>query len=170
MLPGQYYDTESGLHYNYMRDYDPQTGRYIQSDPVGLEGGVNSYLYTDGNPLANTDPTGEVAQGVLIGGVILGGLIVTTGIINNGGYICEGCQSANLPDIPKPIPIGKTIPTLPPPECLPKIPPKPDCDLIYNLCITKCTKKSNTLARKAGCFSFCTIVYLMCKIKPDRGD
>ncbi|MBK9951408.1 MAG: RHS repeat-associated core domain-containing protein [Candidatus Competibacteraceae bacterium] len=105
-----------------MRDYDPQTGRYIQSDPVGLEGGVNSYLYTDGNPLANTDPTGEVAQGVLIGGVILGGLIVTTGIINNGGYICEGCQSANLPDIPKPIPIGKTIPTLPPPECLPKIP------------------------------------------------
>ncbi|MBK8898382.1 MAG: RHS repeat-associated core domain-containing protein [Candidatus Competibacteraceae bacterium] len=64
MLPGQYYDTESGLHYNYMRDYDPQTGRYIQSDPVGLEGGVNSYLYTDGNPLANTDPTGEVAQGV----------------------------------------------------------------------------------------------------------
>jgi RHS repeat-associated protein len=38
ILPGQYYDDESNLHYNYFRDYDPQTGRYIQSDPIGLSG------------------------------------------------------------------------------------------------------------------------------------
>ncbi|HYE85711.1 MAG TPA: RHS repeat-associated core domain-containing protein, partial [Vicinamibacterales bacterium] len=57
-MPGQYFDAETGLYYNYFRDYDPSTGRYIESDPIGLEGGPNTYGYALGNPLAYSDPSG----------------------------------------------------------------------------------------------------------------
>ncbi|ARN73937.1 RHS repeat-associated core domain-containing protein [Oceanicoccus sagamiensis] len=55
---GQYFDEESGLAYNYYRDYDPTTGRYIQSDPVGLVDGSNTYTYVQNNPLIQVDPLG----------------------------------------------------------------------------------------------------------------
>ncbi|CAD6878134.1 hypothetical protein [Methylomonas albis] len=54
-FPGQYYDKSTGLHYNGFRDYNPAIGRYIESDPIGLAGGVNSYAYAYGNPLTYDD-------------------------------------------------------------------------------------------------------------------
>jgi RHS repeat-associated protein len=57
-LPGQYYDAESGLHYNGQRYYAPTIGRYISSDPIGLAGGSNTFAYVGGNPVGNFDADG----------------------------------------------------------------------------------------------------------------
>ena len=70
-FPGQYYDAETGTHYNFHRDYKPNAGRYVQSDPIGLEGGINLFSYAKNNSLINTDP--------------LGLLVTWTGNIYSGG-------------------------------------------------------------------------------------
>lgn len=57
-LPGQYYDAETGLYDNGFRSYNPFTGRYMQSDPIGLAGGANTYGYVTGNPFSKVDPLG----------------------------------------------------------------------------------------------------------------
>jgi RHS repeat-associated protein len=57
-LPGQRYDAETGLHYDYFRDYDPGLGRYPESDPIGLRGGLNTYAYASVSPLSLVDPEG----------------------------------------------------------------------------------------------------------------
>jgi RHS repeat-associated protein len=57
-FPGQQYDAVVGLHYNYFRDYDPSTGRYAQSDPIGLISGVNTYAFVGANPNSWLDSTG----------------------------------------------------------------------------------------------------------------
>ncbi len=59
-FPGQYFDKESGLSYHYFRDYDGTTGRYVQSDLIGLNGGVNTFSYVNGRPQQLTDPMGSV--------------------------------------------------------------------------------------------------------------
>ena len=57
---GQYFDKETNLAYNYFRDFDPSLGRYVQSDPIGLWGGMNTYVYVGGAPLTRIDPDGRL--------------------------------------------------------------------------------------------------------------
>ncbi|WP_277344475.1 RHS repeat domain-containing protein, partial [Metapseudomonas otitidis] len=62
-FPGQVADAHSGLYYNYFRDYDAETGRYVESDPIGLDGGLNTYAYVMGNPLTSMDELGLSPRG-----------------------------------------------------------------------------------------------------------
>lgn len=57
-FPGQYYDAETLLHYNYFRDYDSGIGRYVKSDPIGLDGGLNTYAYANAGPVTYFDENG----------------------------------------------------------------------------------------------------------------
>lgn len=86
-MPGQYYDAETDLFYNWNRYYNPATGRYITVDPIGLEGGLNTFLYTDANPVMYTDPEGLVIPIVLGAGVgVTAGVtlcLITPECINN---------------------------------------------------------------------------------------
>jgi RHS repeat-associated protein len=68
-FPGQWFQSESGLHQNWMRDYDPTTGRYLQADPLGLVDGASVYGYAGQSPARWTDPRGEFfgVPGALVG-------------------------------------------------------------------------------------------------------
>src|SRR6185437_293022 len=79
--PGQYYDAETNTNYNLFRTYEPATGRYLQSDPIGLAGGISTYAYVSGDPIDYVDPNG-LWQITIEGGYFFGGQI-TFG--NNGG-------------------------------------------------------------------------------------
>ena len=114
--PGQYFDQESNLHYNYHRSYSAAVGRYTQSDPIGLDGGWNRFGYVDSDPLGFTDPLGLVKIGqrpieeILLGGGGGGG--ASGG--SRGGGSSSGSSSSSGGAKPIPIPIPVPIPTTTP--------------------------------------------------------
>ena len=92
-FPGQYYDEETGLHYNYHRYYDPRAGRYITPDPIGQAGGINLYNYADNNSINSTDFFGLAGLGIDFGGAFatgLGGQVKPNAPIIEGGSAGTG--------------------------------------------------------------------------------
>lgn len=83
-FPGQVFDEETTNYYNYYRDYDPRLGRYIESDPIGLRGGINTFSYVKSNPLSYTDLEGKEIVGAAIG-IVAGGV---------AGYVSGGWRGA----------------------------------------------------------------------------
>ncbi|MCE7915609.1 MAG: RHS repeat protein [Nitrosomonas sp. PRO4] len=93
-FPGQYFDKETNLHYNYFRYYEPETGRYVSPDPIGIIGGVNLFEYANSNSMTFIDSLGlnpltGASIGAEIGTAILPGVGTVTGAIlgSVGGYL-----------------------------------------------------------------------------------
>jgi RHS repeat-associated protein len=95
-LPGQRYDAVTGFYYNYFRDYDAASGRYIQVDPIGLAGGINPYLYANGSPWRYTDADGNIP--VYVATAVIGlvaGSIGDTAAQVYGMYKSGWCKKFN---------------------------------------------------------------------------
>jgi type VI secretion system secreted protein VgrG len=124
-FPGQYFDVESGLHYNRFRYYDPETGRYVNQDPIGLRGGVNSYVYANNLPVLKIDPKGLEAAtaGAVIGtaiepgggtivGAIIGAIVdalTVSAVVVGAGAALSSDTAKDCPSNKKPCPPCKTV-------------------------------------------------------------
>ena len=69
-FPGQWYQLEAGLHYNWHRHYDPTIGRYSQADPLGFVDGQSGYGYAKGQPIEYVDPDGRLIFAIIVGAAI----------------------------------------------------------------------------------------------------
>ncbi|MGA1870214.1 MAG: RHS repeat-associated core domain-containing protein, partial [bacterium] len=136
-FPGQYYDEETGLYYNYHRYYEPIVSRYLQLDPIGIDSNLNLYLYGNNNPVNLIDSLGLYVGGIGLGasGGIAGivspglfgkgsirwvhdhygnwGIVACAGFgISAGTGVIGGLQTSHLPGVDSICDLEKTGPTL----------------------------------------------------------
>jgi RHS repeat-associated protein len=190
-FPGQYYDVESALHYNFFRDYDPLIGRYVEPDPTGLEAGLLLYGYVHGNPLSYIDPLGlDVRVSIYHG--MAGGLghvgigVVTergeTGTVgfypnpNSDGNPATGVPGAVLADPSKPS-ATLVIQTSPQQDqcitdCINERTSNPgtyslfgrNCNDFIHTCFTRCGIRTNNLRSPPGFFNYLRRQYPKCPL------
>jgi RHS repeat-associated protein len=170
-MPGQYFDRDTRLFYNYLRDYDPSVGRYIQSDPIGLNGGTNTYGYSVGNPVSYSDPTGEMAGAAVYVGFAVLFIAAAWWASQHPVHMPSGDSRPGGIIPPQDFPGGRSWPPknepqqcridVPPPKLPP--PPKPDCDAAFNVCrSTVAGSGAGILARFLG-YASCLTGYAVCK-------
>ena len=186
MFPGQYYDQETGLHYNTFRTYDPTTGRYLEADPIGQRGGINVFLYAENNPVRYTDPLG-LCPGCFAGatgtGGALGGFGGIGGIGGNSSSSNKapvtfnqlmkelGMQSGafdgdgpfDLPPDFEPIDRDNLVCTVGTPQPIPPVPPDPKevCEIIFAKRVKNCRGLPGN--NYATCIAFAYVRYLGCR-------
>jgi RHS repeat-associated protein len=150
-FPGQYADQETNTNYNYFRDYDPNTGRYIQSDPIGLRGGsVSTYVYVNGNPILRIDLWGLQYAGGLTSSPFVPMINPAwQDVFNNIGNL--PIPAPSLPGDYPGVNVPPSVPIVP-------VPGKPVCRVVCPDSGNQCRPISNNAfpsIRNPGCYEVC---------------
>ena len=105
------YQAETGLNQNMRRDFDPAVGRYVESDPIGLRGGLNTCAYVENYPIGLIDPSGLLACTYVIASHTLvcsnnAGQVLATPVASSGTGACQDNPGCTRTRDTGPLPTG----------------------------------------------------------------